>query len=500
MPLYRSQVKDDLNLGVVADKPTGIPRTTTEKSKRYRKLDKYDQYYESKQYDKLRPWSEQRDESTGAYVPIRKRKPCIIYNLPKLFVEKAATKLAGSRQFPKFTVPVPGSEENDELTEQLLDILLTQSKLKVKAQDIAQEMLKSGSVYAGFSVVNGQFQTKFFNGKHCSPAFDEVTGDLEGVRVQYKYDDEQDTDPHGNPKKKWYRWEVDRLKETLYDNPEVKDEEKGEPEFKIVSQIPHLFGFVPGEWIQNGEMTGSIDGKSILEEILAMSDALNYHLSQSDQAITYTMDPQLFFTGMDTHEIDDLIKSATKTWNLGRDGKAQFLEIKGNGLVISKEFQGGISQRAQDMAKVVILDPEKLKGVYQSGKAMEVLHGPFVDLIHELRPWFGDYGLVPLVQKMLGAAILLNARGEGLNITFPKGYQPKSLTVELTWKPVFEPTLEDIQKAVSIASQAATSNIVTRVSATRFVQEYFGIKDPVAEQEAVIAQPLPPSPFGPFPM
>ena len=43
-------------------------------------------------------------------------------------------------------------------------------------------------------------------------------------------------------------------------------------------------------------------------------------------------------------------------------------------------------------------------------------------------------------------------------------------------------------------------NIISRKTATKFVAEYFGVKDIELEQKEVIDQPLPPSPFGPFGM
>lgn len=490
MPLDRSETKASLNQGVVSG---NLARNTTEKSPRYKELDRYDNYYESKQYDKLAPWHEQRSCS-GEYVPIRKRKPSIIYNLPQLLVDRASSKLAGSRSFPEMSIP------DDEATQELMLLLVKQSKLQVKGVDYAREFLKSGGVFIKFSIINGIFKTDCYNVKYCSPTFDTMTQELLGVRIQYKYRDQEELSKSGKEKLRWFRLDITDSQEILYDNPEVNEYGEAEPVFKVAQTIDHNFGFVPGEWVTNGEAKEKIDGRSILKDILEISDALNYQLSQSDQAITYTQEPQLAFKGMDQDEVDNLIKSSTKVWNLGREGEANFVEISGNGIKLSEDHQKGLSQRAQDLAKVVILDPERLSGVYQSGRAMEVMHAPLVDLIHEVRPWFGDYGIVPLTQKMIIAAVRTVEMGGELAITFPAGYAPKSLDIELKWKPVFEPTMEDIQKVVGIAVQASTANIITRATATKFVAEYFGITDVEAEQAAVIAQPLPPSPFGPFPM
>lgn len=501
MPEFRSQVKSALNTGVISDgnpglsassggDDRGLPRTTTEDSPRYKLLDHYDQYFEGTQYDKLRPWDQDRDAGSGQYIPIRKRKPLVSFNISRLFCERASAKLAGHRALPKFTIP------SDPDTEELLKLLMKQSKLQVKAIDMAKEFFKHGTVFAKFMVVNGVFKLDTYNAKWCSPKFNEDTGELVGVRIQYKFEDEEAKKKDKKKIMRWYRLDITEMSEILYDNPEVDNESNEEPVFQVKKQVDHELGFVPGEWITMGEKQNKIDGESILFGMTSINDCVNYQLSQSDQAVSYSQEPQMAFSGMSTDEIDNLIKTSTKAWNLGREGQANFIETSGASVEMAKNHMVNLNQKAQDLAKVVILDPERMTGVYQSGEAMKVLHAPLVDLIEESRPWFGDYGLVPLLQKMVGAAIILNERGAELSITFPEGYQPQSLDIELVWKPVFPPTLDDIQKAVNIASGAATANIVARVTATKFVSEYFGIEDAEAEQKIVETQPPPPSPFG----
>lgn len=493
MPLDRSEVKSELNLGVVDQSASELDFPTySEKTPRFKKLDLFDKYYHSTQYDDKQPWSRSRNDD-GTYVPIKDRKPSVIYNIPKLLIERAASKLCGQRAFPKVTIP------EDPLTEELVGLLMKASKFKTKAMDFGTHMLKSGAVFVKFAYINGTPKVDVYNPKHCFPIFNESTDQLDAIRIQYKFKDQNAQAKFKKDVWKWFRLDITKNQEVIYDSPEIKQgAESSDPEFEIVEVIDHNLGFVPGEWIVNGEVSGSIDGEAIIEDILPISDAINYQLSQSDQAIMYTQDPQLVFKGMSSEETDDFIRSSTKAWNLGREGEAAFLEIGGSGLEIGKDHEKRLNQKAQDLAKVVILDPERMAGVAQSGRAMEIMHGPFVDLVHEIRPWLGDYGIVPFLQKMVAAAIILVERGESIAIQFPEGYAPVSLEIELIWKPVFEPTLEDIQKVISLAVQASNANLISRKTATTFIQEYFGVVDAEQEQADVIAQPLPPSPFGPF--
>lgn len=84
--------------------------------------------------------------------------------------------------------------------------------------------------------------------------------------------------------------------------------------------------------------------------------------------------------------MDQLIRSSVKAWNLGKEGKAEFLESSLNGVETAEKFRGNVILNIQHIARVIFLDPEKTVEHAQSGRAMEVLHGPLVELVEELQP------------------------------------------------------------------------------------------------------------------
>lgn len=190
-------------------------------------------------------------------------------------------------------------------------------------------------------------------------------------------------------------------------------------------------------------------------------DSLNYNLSQSDKAVLYGQDPQLIVSGMDEDEIDHLIKSSGKGWNVGREGQAQFLEVGGSGVATGKEHRMDIKKDIQDVARVIMLDPEKIVGSAQSAKAMEVLHGPLVELVNQMRPHV-ERGIIKLNQKALAALVLMNQRGMPLIFNMPPQYQPQSLDITAIWPPIFPPTTQDKQQIVSLFIQLASGNIMSR--------------------------------------
>jgi len=477
----RSGRKSNNNLGIVQVDRT--PSTAV----RDRRLDILDMYLSGSQYDHLVPW----DEATCSkeYVPIMQRQPKVNFNFAKLLSCRVSAKLFGASVWPSFKV------EDDEDMEEYIRFIHNASKLGRVMTDAGKLMGAHGSVFVRFKAVMGKFKLETYKSKWCFPEFT-PSGELQKVRIQYVFTDQEDKDDKGNPKDKWFRLDLGQLTDTLWDNPEF-DENIEEPDFTVVESVDHNLGFVQGEWMKTGDEPFSPDGPSLIEDILPFIDSLNYNLSQSDQAIAYNQDPQVTFSGMDEDDINRLIvRSSQKSWNLGKAGKAEILETTLEGPQRASEFRTDIRLNIQDLARVVLLDPEKMVAHAQSGKAMEVLHGPFIELIDELRPIVED-PIRNLTIKMALTNLVLVQRGEPAPVEVPPGFSPKSFNIEIMWPPVFPQTMEDLLKKVQVASQATSASIISRKTGTRFVAKDFGVEDVEAEQAEIDAQPVL-NPFGSF--
>jgi hypothetical protein len=444
----RSQKRAENNLGI---KHSTLSMTNNEMY-RSERLHKICQYIENKQYDHLADW-DNCDES-DQHIPLRKRKPKIIYPFAQLLVERTASKLLGKSTFPKLDIP------EDPDTTELMKLVVDSTYMKSTLLKAIETMCAYNSVFVRFKIVGGNLKYEYYNPKYCYPEFDDA-GELVKIEIKYVYDDNEDLDDQGNAKKKWYKLELSQMTDTLYDNPEYVA--GGKPNFTPVKSNKHELGFVQGEWIRNGYNRHSPDGdgQSMVEKVFSFIDSICYNLSQSDKAVNYGQDPQLVISGMDDDEIESLIKSSSKGWTLGREGQANFLEIAGSGVQTGKEHRMDIKKDIQDIARVIMLDPEKIVGSAQSAKAMEVLHGPLVEMINQMRPHV-ERGIIKLLQKSIATLVLMNQRGIPTIFNMPPQYQPASLDITVSWPPIFPLTTQDKQQLISMFIQLSSNNILSR--------------------------------------
>lgn len=476
----RSQLMAANNLGIVLSKQFGRSRF------RNPALEVYDSYYEGRQYAGLTPWTQALSKD-NQHVPVRERAPLINFRLGQIIVMRLASKLMGSRSKPEIRV------EDDPDTEAFLKSVVHVSRLYANILEPIRRELASGSVLVRFAIVNGQYKLEHFLGKWCYPQFDD-NGNLTFCRIRYVFEDETDLDEQKSPKKKWFQMDLGPQVDIMYNNPEAKDQQ--DPVFEEVERVEHALGFVQAEWLKSNEKPNSYDGDSLIEPIMGFIDELNYSLSQSSNAISYNQDPQLAVKNMDEEELETLIRSSAKAWNLGKEGEAAFIEASLDGVKTAMELRDKMKMSVQDITRVVMLDPEKIVGSAQSAKAMEVLHGPLVELVEELRPQLEKH-LQNLILKMALTTLMLNDRGELVPIEIPKGYAPMSGAITFVWPPIFPLTMQDLQQKVAIASSVASANIISRETAMKWIAKDFGIEDIEEELAKIATQPVI-NPFGGF--
>lgn len=480
----RSAKRARNNLGIIFGGDAG-------ENKKYRnpKLEELDRYYEGTQYDHLMGWEEALKASCedDTYVGIRDRKPRINYKFAKILCARVAAKLVGEGQFPTIKV------EDDPDTEEFFKAILKLGKLKSVLAEPVRRSLAAGAVFIRFSFMGGSLRVEHYCSKYCYPEFLE-NGEIGFLKIQYVYEDLQDKDASGKPKQKWYRLDLGQMSDILYDNPEYKKD--SEPTFTVVNSVEHNLGFVQGEWIRTSIDRHNPDGYSLIEDALDFIDELNYSLSQSSQAISYNQDPQLIIKGMDIDELDKLVRSSQKAWNLGREGEANFLETSLTGVERASESRDKMKVLLQDVTRIVMMEPEKMVAQAQSGKALEVLHGPFVELINELRPIYEE-AIMKLLLKIGLTVLILNSQGVDVGMEIPEGWQPASLDLSATWPPVFPMTMQDLRDKLNVGLQASNANIISRETILKWVAADFGIENLEEELAKVASQPII-NPYGAF--
>lgn len=488
----RRQLRSLNNLGVinpsinnVSEVLTGATQNSTQQLRKP-ELDIFDSYFEKRQYAGRPDWTDSTT-ADGSYIPIRKRKPLLQSNFAKVLSSRLASKLIGSRTFPIIKI------EEDPNTTELLRTIHKVSQFRSNLLFPMARKLNTGSVYVNFSIRAGTYQMGHFLSKWCFPEFDEG-GNLSFIRIQYVFSDEADRDENGMPKKKWFRMDQSTSTDVLFNNPEFQ---KGSvPEFQVVESVQHDLGFVQGEWLITHKAPNSIDGPSLISDVLEFIDELNFSISQSADTVQYNQDPQLLFTNIDEDEVDELIRSSAKAWNLGREGKAELLEANMSGFEGADTLRDKMRLNIQDITRIILMDPEKMVAQAQSGKALEILHGPLVELVEELRPQT-EKEVSNLTLKMLLATLIWNQRGLPTPVVIPPGFVPASVELTFDWPSIFPMTFEDMQKKLALAIQASNASILSRETALGFVSKMFGVEDIEEEQRKIDAQPVI-NPFGAF--
>ena len=469
--------------GTRTDNILGLISNQGEKLKcRSSKLKVVEQYLNNTVYDGLMDWDQAKCGED--FTPVKKRKPKIIYPFAEVFAERISSKVAGYSTFPKVKI------EDDTESDYFLQLIVNGGFLKPRLLSAAKLLAVYNSVFVRFYFADGILKVESHNSNYCYPEFAD-SGMLKSVEIKYVYDTGE-TDNQGKQIYKWYKLYLSDTVDIEYDNPVYEENSQTEPVFMEVERNQHDLGFVQGEWIQLGESSTGIDGDRdpFIFKIKGFIDSLNYNLSQTDQANEYGLEPQLILSGMDEDQIDGLIKSSAKAWSLGREGKAEYLEVAGNGIEKAQKVSADFYNMVQDIARVIMLDPEKIVGSAQSAKAMEVLHGPMVELINEIRPWF-EKGYVALVEKIMTVIVLLNNSGFQTQFIIPDGWTPASYTIKAVWPPIFELTTQDKQQLVSMAIQTANANLLSRDSAAKWLQNMgvdFGVDDWDLEQQKINSQ------------
>ncbi len=442
-------------------------------------LAEIDKYLNNCQYKGKADWQECR--GSKEYVKITDRKPKIIFPFAKVFKDRIGSKLTGASNFPTMKI-----EEDEEADFFLNKVLIPSSFFKPKMLSVGKNLALRGSAFIRFRFIEGKLSLEEFNSNYCYPEFDQ-TGQLEKIEIKYVFESDE-KDDKGQYIKKWKRIVLTKQKDIRYTEPEYNDNHG--PEFEVAESVEHNLGFVQGQWFRFGE--DEIDGNEepIIYQMRGFIDCLNYNLSQADSAASYGMDPQLVVSGIDEDEVDALIKSTEKAWLLGREGSAQHLETSGTGIQSAREHREDLIKYFQHITRLILLDPEKMVANAQSGKAMEVLHGPMVELINELRPWM-EKGMKELLQKVTVTIVILNNMNIPTEFTIPPKWQPQSLDITTTWPPIFELTTQDKQQILSMGLQAANANVISRDTALRWIQSQgvnFGVEDFELEIQKVNTQ------------
>ena len=451
---------------------------------RYRKLDGLERFLEGKAYEHLQiPFSVEK-EGNGRYVPLRERRPSVIYNIPKVIVSRTSRLLFGGKHWPKFQT------SNKDATDFLQNITDT--------SDLQRAMLEAarigsiGSVAVVFYIKEEKFFFDVINPKFCQPRLDD-NRELDSLLIMYPvfgYDliavgyniEDEDVNEEFLFAKKFTK------QEEIFYQPIKSCEFTGVSDLQVDTKrtVEHNMGLVPAVWIKNLPPTNSVDGGCTFEQVLNFCVEIDYQLSQCGRGLKYNADPQLLVKeGMDGSEEGLEIRSTASTLIVGEKGDAKLLQIDGAGQKAVLEYVKQVRQYALEVACSSRKDPESSYG-NMSGRAMEILDADLISIVSELRLTYGESGLKPLCEKIIRAAV--KAKILDKDFTAEKGFN-----IDLYWGNWFEPTPVDLTQIETALSEAVKNRRMYSHEARMITATVWDIGND--DPEALEAQwPLPPEP------
>ncbi len=415
------------------------PKGVTE---RYVNLDIYDKMLDGSFYDVLTKSFEQEEDS-GKVIPLRERRPLIQYSLPVLIRDRQAAQIFGTkarprvRAYPPKVLMDPLKNVDQDATSYIEALIKT-----FHLYDIMSEALESGqSGSCAITVTALDDNSPYINvvaGKEAFPIFaPRNPNKLVMLRRQYPISGKALNNTGIYPPEKfnaelvyWMRIDLDETREQwFYPMEDERFQKLGKLENGVIvawqpddeHSYDHKFGVVPAVWIRNLNIQRGIDGRCTFQSIVDLQITLDYLASGITRGFIYTSDPLI---AINRGEMDELMpaggmsildeadeqaiqtqevnKNPAKVLTIPSGGKAQLLEITGNGLAAAKEWFKTLRDMALEILSGSKAGQEKTgEGNPHSGRALEVLNSLEAWLLERQAAAYGDNGLVSLIRVLL---------------------------------------------------------------------------------------------------
>lgn len=409
-------------------------------SERYRRLDLLERFLEGRQYDHLEhPWQTERQ---GDYIPMRKRRPAVVYRLPNIVVTQAASLMFGDEQAPTVRC---WSEEGDnpfEAIEKSIETIIDRMDLEACMLETAI----TGSVGSVAIILRATDELEPYwevvSGKCCKPVYEFTNPNKLIGLVQIYPTKAQDLFDTGYTKEElaapdqdpddvlpdhdyWMRIELDAREERRYIPLSAEEYQRlgtRRADGSIVAWVldkersaPHHFGVVPAVFIRNLLKKRGLDGECTFEGVTDICIEMDYTISQCGRGIQYSADPLLAVArgelesqsiagpiGEETQRDNagGIAKTSSNVLYLENGAKAEMLEITGKGIETGREHVKLLREYAMETMGGMKSEAEHEKGV-QSGKALEKLWEALRLLVKRLRIPYGNRGLLPLLRLIM---------------------------------------------------------------------------------------------------
>lgn len=424
---------------------------------RYAELKRYQDYFDSKQYEG-RPDFWTGKDAEGRVVPLRERAPCIVYPLPRNAVRQTSRFMLGEEQWPALRVEhaegdeAEGdegdgsdgadegiSEEDAEALRTGLEEIVAKARLRSIFKHIVERGLASCTSVAVLSLRRGRFVVDRPHARDCSPTFE---GDDPGQPVKsmvwaYRFQKQVLVGTMLVPRTFWFRRDFTADATLIYEPVE----DKGTPVWGAPKVEPHGLGFCPVLWFRNAAPdNGSLDGTSLYHGLLNEIDAVNLALSQRHKGIHFHGTPQPYETGVepgdgpeanarraDAYSPDDKgathgqvagparAKGPDHIWSYqGESVRVSMLETSGASFEVTSKHVEDVRSRALEAMGVVIFNAEStiaMGSSDMSAKLLRLIYAPLLALIGDMRADTWGPALIDLLSMMVRMIVAVGGRG-----------------------------------------------------------------------------------------
>lgn len=427
-------------------------------------------------YDHLQyPFSTERVEGTGEYIPIHKRRPSARHRLCGTVVDDSVSLLFSDGRFPTIDC-------EDEATRKGLAEIIKDARIPAIMVDAATKG-SVGSICLWLRILAGRVFVAALDTQYLTPTFDPLSPDtLIRVTERYKVRGAvlkdmgyviADADTQVNF---WFKREWSVEAETWFTPVKVGDDLADNPPIDAARTVRHSLGFCPMVWIRNLPGGDAIDGAStMVREALDTQVEIDYQLSQAGRGLRYASDPTLLIKEPST-ERAPIARTASQALIVSADGDAKLLEINGTAAEAVMNYVRGLRELAIESMHGNRANADKLSAA-QSGRAMELMNQSLIWLADKLRTSYGEGGLLPLLRMILAAsaAMDLNVRGKlvtGLNT---------EIDIALRWPKWFSPTYADSLTQAQSYETLTDAGLMSRETAVHNLAPDYDIEDPAAE-------------------
>lgn len=418
---------------------------------------------------------QQETTEDGSYVPLRKRKPTLHVSWVNEVIEDVGALLFGEGHFPEIETD---SEELSEAVQQLIE----EADLRtIMSEAVLRASVGSAVLFIRFMGKPGKLRpiVSVTDSTWYVPEFDSADPKkLVGLVERYKVkgsdlralgyaipEDDLNADW-------WWKTAWDTVMETGFVPAKVETDENGTPNDATTPDpkrtVQHDLGFVPAIWIKLPGGDDPLDGRCLFAQAMDTVIEADYQLSQLGRGLKYSQDP-LKVVSLDGEVPADFKKivAGSDILVLPKGGEAKLLETNGEGSRTVMEYVSLLRRYAVRAISGSPIDPERLT-VPQSGRAMEILNMPLIQLADKMRSVMGD-----VLLRIF--SMVLEASGKKPVFVGGKPFPKESGGIRLRWPEWYPPTAMDRLQDVQAVAAATQAGIMSTESALRFLSSRFDI-------------------------